>query len=389
VNIGYLYDLKAYPPKGGNHIHVCELIQGFLGEGHQVAVIGDPSMPNVVNFDGDDDSAVSNFLTFCDVIYARVDSRSIESWNHLQRVMRLAEDQVPVVWEINSPADENLAFSWLGGKKNGQQESWVRWLRRWFHAAKQMPGIKKEEKARRLLAKRVDAAVCVSTSMGEYAKKDLGIEKVLVAPNGGPLISEEDISVRSKKRKHQAFTVFYSGSAIYPWQGLDFLSATIELAKTEAPDIHFVIAVNQAADNLPHGTNVEIKERLPRDEVLDEICMADACIALHPDWFWTRHGVHGSPTKLWEYMACMTPVVTSDRGQMAELIRHEKSGLLTSDNPSEILAQLVRLRDDKDLADSVGRAGWELVQEKLNWPHVARQTLRLLEEATTDRSSPN
>ncbi|MEP1216120.1 MAG: glycosyltransferase [Marinobacter sp.] len=375
MKIGYLYDLQAYPPKGGNHIHVFELIRGFVDSGHNVAVLGDPTMPDVQNFDGEGDASVSAFVAFCDVIYARVDSRSLESWRHLRKAMEEADSSVPVVWEINSPADENLAFSWLGGRQAGQSESWFRWVRRWFHAARQAPGIRREERFRKKLAQRVDAAVCVSSSMGRYAGNKLGIGQVVVAPNGGPLVSEEEIIRRRKNRENDKFTVFYSGSAIYPWQGLDLLAAAIELAKTEAPDIRFVLAVNQRSDNLPQGDNVVIKEKIPRDEVLNEICRADVCIALHPDWYWTPHGVHGSPTKLWEYMACMTPVVTSNRGQMAELVQHEKNGLLTSDEPADILAQIMKLRDDSGLAMAVGRAGWELVQEKLNWPNVARETL--------------
>lgn len=385
MKIGYMYNLQAYPPKGGNHIHVWELIRGFLSEGHEVAVMGDPQMPGVTNFDGNNDRSTSQFVDFCDVIYVRIDSRSLESWRDLKKVIELKKSATPVVWEVNSPADENLAFSWLGGRVAGQRESWFRWLKRWFHAARQMPGIKREEKFRKSLAERVDAAVCVSSSMGKYARNDLGIGHVLVAPNGGPLISEMEIAERRKKRANKVFTVFYSGSAIYPWQGLDLLSAAIELAKKEAPDMRFVLAVNKRSGNLPQGSNVEIKEGLPRDEVLDEICMADACIALHPDWFWTRHGVHGSPTKLWEYMACMTPVVTSNRGQMAEVIQHGKNGLLTGDAPSDILSQLIRLRDDRDLAQSIGLAGWQLVQEKLNWPHVAKQTADVFDRCLSDR----
>ena len=49
--------------------------------------------------------------------------------------------------------------------------------------------------------------------------------------------------------------------------------------------------------------------------------------------------------------------------------------MLASDEPSDILAQLIKLRDNPDLADAIGRAGWELVQEKLNWPVVSRETL--------------
>jgi glycosyltransferase involved in cell wall biosynthesis len=221
--------------------------------------------------------------------------------------------------------------------------------------------------------------------MGAYARKELGIRDVLVAPNGGPLISEDEIRERRKKRGNQSFTVFYSGSAIYPWQGLDLLAEVIKRAETEEPDIRFLLAVNQQSENIPRCGNVEVVEKLTRDQVLDQICAADVCIALHPDWYWTRHGVHGSPTKLWEYMACMTPVVTSNRGQMAEIIRHGENGLLTSDDPEDVLSHIIRLRDDKHFAEAVGRAGWAIVQDLLNWPRVARETIKMFERAVERR----
>lgn len=385
MRVGYLYNLHAYPPKGGNHTHVLELVRGFLQQGHEVAVMDDPTMPEVVNFPGDTDEAVEAFLKFCDVIYVRIDSRPLSSWEHLKSAMAWAQDKTPVVWEINSPADENLAFSWLGGRQAGTRESWLRWLKRWLHAARQKPAIIREEKVRRALAKRVDAAICVSSSMENYAKTDLGIEHSVAVPNGGPLIPEDEICSRRQQRTNDRFTVFYSGSAIYPWQGLDMLTRVIELAEKDAPDIRFVLAVNQRTDDLPEGANVEIKERIPRDEVLNEICGADACIALHPDWFWTPHGVHGSPTKLWEYMSCMTPVITSNRGQMAEMIEHGHNGLLTGDEPSEVLCQIIALRDDPELAKMIGRNGWHLVQERLNWTVVCRETLSIFHQSIQRR----
>ena len=113
-----------------------------------------------------------------------------------------------------------------------------------------------EEKHRRRLATSVSGAICVSRALGRYAVEGLGIEDTLVLPNGGPLITEAEIQRRRESRSNLAFTVFYSGSAMYPWQGLNYLSGAIKLAETEAPDIHFVFAVNQRTFRLPSSDNV-------------------------------------------------------------------------------------------------------------------------------------
>ncbi|WP_273208562.1 glycosyltransferase family 4 protein [Marinobacter subterrani] len=382
MKIGYMYKMHAYPPKGGNHVHALELVQGFLKAGHQVCVLDDPTMPGVSNFSGGSAEDLQAFIDNIDVLYVRVDARYLGEWPEVGACMEMGGSR-PVVWEINAPANETLAFSWLGGRRLNVHESWLKRLQRWFHASRKMPGIRKEESLRRNLAKRVDSAICVSSALKTYAVETLGIADAIVLPNGGPLISEEEIRQRREKRASDRFTVFYSGSAIYPWQGLDFLSAAIRLAEDRAPDIRFLLAVNQYSDSLPDGPNVEVVQGLNREQILDAICSADACVALHPEYVWSPYRFHGSPMKLFEYMACGTAVVTSDRGQMAELIEHGSNGLLCSDSPDDILAQLMNLRDDRELALRLGSAGRQLIQQGRSWSDNVVATLdiftRLLE----------
>lgn len=383
MKIGYMYKMHAYPPKGGNHVHALELVQGFLKDGHEVFVHEDPSMPGVRNFSGSSESDLKDFVESIDVLYIRIDARYLGEWPEVAKCMTLAGSR-PVVWEINAPANETLAFSWLGGRRVHLKESWIQYLRRWLHAFRKKPGINKEERLRKQLAKRVDAAICVSTALKKYATA-LGIRDAIVLPNGGPRISQNEIDQRRAKRLSNQFTVFYSGSAIYPWQGLDFLASAIRLAETEAPDIKFLLAVNQYADTLPSGPNVEIVQGLNREEILDAICSSDACVALHPEYFWSPYLFHGSPMKLFEYMACGTAVVTSDRGQMAELIEHGKNGLLCSDSAEDILAQLIRLKKDPVLARELGESGRELILNGRSWHDNVTQTTDLFNRLERNR----
>ncbi len=380
MKIGYLYNLNIFPPKGGNHVHALELTQGFLKAGHQVVVLDDPTAPGAWNFSSGEPGAVRAFMEVIDVLYIRIDARYLSDWPQVLECMSLA-DGIPVIWEINSPANETLAYSWLGGRKAGKKESPLRYARRWVHANRKKPAIVREESLRTSLANKVSTAICVSSALGRYAKEALGIQNVVVLPNGGPLIAEEDIQTRRSKRGDPAFTVFYSGSAIYPWQGMDLMSGAITLAQKDAPDIRFVLAVNQRTDSLPSGPNVQIREHLNRQGIIEAVCASDACVALHPDYPWSPYGFHNSPMKLFEYMACMVPVVTSNRAQMAELIEHRRNGLLCSDAPEDILAQLLWLRDHPDAASDIGRNGWRDIQTRLSWPHNVDMTLRVFEQA--------
>ncbi len=378
MRIGYYYALEAYPPRGGNHRHVVELVQGFLKAGHEVLVVNDPTMPGVTNF-ASTPSELKRFTDGLDVLYVRIDGRFIRDWPQLSACQDLVDRRKPVVWEINSPASECLAFSWLGGEYS-EQEGTIRRLRRWVHAMRQQPGILLEERHRRHRARRVSSAICVSKAMGRYALEELRIEDVHVLPNGGPLIAEKEITDRRERRKHGGFTVFYSGSAIYPWQGIHYLAEVIALAEQRAPGMTFVLAVNQKTANLPTSDNVIILESLNQDEVRDAICAADVCVSLPPDWTWTKYGFHGSPTKLFEYMACMTAVVTSNIGQMKDILNHKTDAVLSETDPEEILAHLIYLRDNPEEREAIAREGWLRVQTELNWGRNVTDTLRIFSQ---------
>jgi glycosyltransferase involved in cell wall biosynthesis len=84
--------------------------------------------------------------------------------------------------------------------------------------------------------------------------------------------------------------------------------------------------------------------------------------------------------KLFEYMACMRPVVASNHGQMSDIINDGENGLLCENKPEEILAKLLFLRDNPQKAHEIARKGWELVQREYNWPHNVAETLALFEQ---------
>lgn len=376
MKIGYMYRMHVSPPKGGNHVHALELVQGFLKEGHEVHLLEDPTVPGAISFPGTTEGELKAFVNSVDVLYIRVDARHLGKWPAVEPCMRLAGDR-PVVWEINAPANESLAFSWLGGRRLNVKESFFRKLKRRVHALRQMPGIWKEEKLRKRLGERVDAAICVSTALQGYAQKTLGIDNAIVLPNGGPLISEEEIRQRRARRSSEQFTVFYSGSAIYPWQGLDMLGSVVALAREQAPDIKFLLAVNQVTEYVPEGSNVEIVKGLDREGILDAICSSDVCVALHPDYPWSPYGFHNSPMKLFEYMACGTAVVTSNRGQMNEVVEHGVNGILVSDDPGEILDQLVMLQKDSALRNRIAYGALKSIEGGRSWKNNVKITLEI------------
>lgn len=65
-----------------------------------------------------------------------------------------------------------------------------------------------------------------------------------------------------------------------------------------------------------------------------------------------------------ESLACRVPVITTDVGGNAEIIRHEKYGLVTPvRNPEKLAAAMARFLDDKTLASQLGENGRRFVIE--------------------------
>ena len=390
MKIGYLYNLQAFPPIGGNRLHAYELCQQFHAQGCEVHVVGDPTMPNASNHD-DTAAGLDRFLAAIDILYVRIDSRPTAAWNSLNYCAGKLGGR-PMVWEINSPATENLAFSWLGGDAATSRfidRGLPRLLRRALHAGRLLPGMYREEAHRRRLAGKVAAAVCVSSGMGRYARERLGIGSVRVLPNGGPLVSDAVLGALSEvRRPAEAFTVLYMGSPMYPWQGFDVLCQTIELAARTAPDIHFVIATNEPSDRIPATPNVTAFTGLDREGVKGVIGAADACISLSPQWPWSKWGFHLSPMKLYEYMAYGKPVITSNHSQMKEVIGHRVNGLLCDNTPADILEKILYLKSHPQAARDIGRRGLDLIRSERNWVSIAAETRAVFESAVDGQRQP-
>jgi glycosyltransferase involved in cell wall biosynthesis len=148
-----------------------------------------------------------------------------------------------------------------------------------------------------------------------------------------------------------------------------------------------VLAVNQKVPALSASDNVVILEGLNQEEVRDAICAADVCVALIPEWPWSKYGFHGSPTKLFEYMAFMVPVVTSNHSQMRDIIRDGEDGLLAENNPESILEKLLFVKENPEHAQRIGQNAWSKIHAEFNWQHNVRETLLVFERALKKAAS--
>lgn len=116
--------------------------------------------------------------------------------------------------------------------------------------------------------------------------------------------------------------------------------------------------------------------RLPREEVVERMGHARALI-FPSEWYETFGRV------AIEAYARGTPVVASRIGAVAELVEHERTGLLfTPGVAADLLAQLHRLRSDPELGNRLGRAAREEFERRYTAEVNYRSLLEIYRSVT-------
>ncbi|MFT3691068.1 glycosyltransferase family 4 protein [Paenirhodobacter sp.] len=83
-----------------------------------------------------------------------------------------------------------------------------------------------------------------------------------------------------------------------------------------------------------------------------------------------------SPLKIYEYMASGLPVVASDVGNLAQVVRHGETGLICPpDDPAALASALARLAGDRAAARRMGAAGRAEALRDHTWAGVAARVL--------------
>jgi glycosyltransferase involved in cell wall biosynthesis len=384
MKIAYIYAFDALPVRGGNHLHASKLIQGFQSRGHHVLTFGDDSIPGATMMPRTRNGAQA-LEAAADVLYIRIDGTDIGADKLLVELMESTSK--PMVWEINAPANERLAFSWLGGNRRPRWQL-ARWLDRWrrgFHALRQQPAIRREESLRRRLARRVSSATCVSTALARYASEGLGIETAIPLSNAGDPHANlpQGPKATLPEKFDGSLKVIYAGSPIYPWQGLDTVAETIRLCHHAGDPIAFILLLNQPPSSDLQAPNASIHVGVPYQQVQEYVRASDAGLVLYRDFDWSPWGFHGSPMKIFDYMACGRPVVATDVGQLAEIVHPWENGLLCQNSGESLRSVLLELVRNRDKLEGMGKNARRRIEERYNWDWVTERTLDVLTQAAS------
>ncbi len=253
--------------------------------------------------------------------------------------------------------------------------------------------------AERFALTRADAILTVSRQLRDHILS-LGIEasRVHLFPNGvDPALfrpAPRDLSVRAPFGLTNELVVGFVGG-LRAWHGVELLPEILQQLLPRHPRVRLIVvgdgplraALEERLRALGLSDKAVMAGSLPHTAVAPMIQQFDVAIAPYPP---LDHAFYFSPLKVYEYMACGVPVVATDQGQLAELIRHGETGLLCPPGDVAALAAACdRLLTDPALRAGMGEAAAKTVQTHFTWDHNASRAIELARTLIAHRKSMN
>jgi len=186
----------------------------------------------------------------------------------------------------------------------------------------------------------------------ETARKDLGL------PSNGPYIG------------------FVGG--FFPWHGLETLMEAVPFVRDKVPTARFLLVgegqTKQALELLVQQQGltdfVRFVGRADWAQVPTWIAACDVCVVLHRQ---TR-SYPGDSMKLWEYLSCGRPVITTAGPGYGETVEAIGCGIAVEpDNAQDLARQLIRLLENPDERMKMGERGRKAVIQAHTWDARAQE----------------
>lgn len=364
ARIGLVSCETAYPPRGGPSVHIYQVWHRLQRMGYEIHAWGRQAVPGSRQYARTADG-FAELLKDVDVLYVRFPFEEIPPASIVQL---LIHRRMPVVCEFNAPLYE---FT----RECPPHTFWSMRFKAKLYARNHLP-----------VRTCVDHGICVSSTMARYVRREFGLRKVMVLPNGGdPELFDPALRPQGRaalRVNDGDFVVFWGGWTAMPWQGLDQVFEAARQFHTN--HVRFVIAGDPAPLPTPLPHNALVIGELSYFDIPRFMAAADACLCLYKAYDWCRIGFYNSPLKLFDYMASGRPVIGSNMGQIGEVIQDGENGLLTDGAPEDIAEKIEFLRKNPERREAMGRAARETVVRKYNWQNVAERTAGIIEGLLTE-----
>lgn len=227
----------------------------------------------------------------------------------------------------------------------------------------------------RFIVENADNVIVVNEFMRDYVVSNFNAERkrLTLIPPGGEVIYQNYDELDTERFMHKK--VVYAG-LVNPREHVDLLIKSMPFVSSRYPDVKLIVA--------------------EKGETVNEIKTLSKSLSVNPDFYWfeSREEARmmlkkcyiaslpskddvgrklGTPLKLLEYMSNGLPVVANDIGSWCNIIREEKIGILTKDDPKDFADGICMLLEDEKMYKTMQNNMIKLLHEKFSWAtHVEK-----------------
>jgi glycosyltransferase involved in cell wall biosynthesis len=230
----------------------------------------------------------------------------------------------------------------------------------------------------------VDEIVCVAEGMKERLKNIVSSSiPISVVPNtysfdsfGADQREVPDLT----KRFEGKFVVSYIGG-FDQVRGIPLIIEAVKTLGEQIPEIKLLLVgdgpmthyLKQLVTTLKIDDLVDFEGWLPSSQVKSYIEVSSVCVIPHIRSIQTDNS---SPNKIFQYMYCSKPVITSNCTALEKIIVENNCGLVFTDMSANELAQkILFIYKNKEIADKYGINGHDAVMSKFNWESTVKPLL--------------
>jgi colanic acid/amylovoran biosynthesis glycosyltransferase len=219
-------------------------------------------------------------------------------------------------------------------------------------------------------------SVCVSQYLAKQLQQQVGATKPLVIPCGIAL------PLGLTSFSDQPFRVVYSGRMVERQKCIHQVVQALILACEASSQIEALLfgdgPARSACEQLVHqagfADRIRFYGRVPPDQVQWYLQSSQAILLMSE--------FEGLPVALLEAMATgVVPVVRAIDSGIPELVQHERTGLLVTNDPAQAASALVRLCREPQLWHQCSTQARTHVQNSYNSEHCVQRWMELIQEA--------
>ncbi len=229
--------------------------------------------------------------------------------------------------------------------------------------------------------------VCVTQGLAEWVRTQAPGAATVVIPNGVNLEVFCDTSPRYPGLPER-YAVFFGNFA--PWQGIEVLVRAFE-SETWPADLPLVVAGDGVltpeieAASKRHPDSLIYLGHVPYAKLGSVV--ANAVVSVIPINAPERAETGFSPLKLYESMACATPVVVADTGGLEEIVKQYECGASFAVGDADDLARRVtELTAAAHELVLAGRSGRRAALEECSWTARAAARADVLRDVVSGRA---